>query len=313
MRRAHKYPSKMGQFMTDTEAGMPAGATTADPQLVFPGPEHIPAADSQPQDATRGRQDPAHLAGAERMRMVPYGALAEERARRRNLQRELQESRERLQAMLETRQDSAAGQPIASTGEAPTDMGSETAAAEVAAAESPQEDLAAGQAEGAFRTQILQSVRSYVRTQPDFLDAYQHARQARIGELSALGYGPEEAAAITFDNELEVIRNAYATGRNPAQVIYDYAVQRGYANGGASSMPGNAPPFGGEVLPAPGGMSAAEKVALAARGQAGAKSLSSAGGGALGPLTLEALASLTDDEFAEATKGDRWHRLLRGS
>ena len=58
-------------------------------------------------------------------------------------------------------------------------------------------------------------------------------------------------------------------------------------------------------------MSEAEKVALAARGQAASKSLSNAGGGSTGTLTLEALAGMSDDEFAEATKGDRWQKLLR--
>jgi hypothetical protein len=58
-------------------------------------------------------------------------------------------------------------------------------------------------------------------------------------------------------------------------------------------------------------MSEAEKVALAARGQAASKSLSNAGGGSAGTLTLEALAGMSDEEFAEATKGDRWQKLLR--
>ena len=59
-------------------------------------------------------------------------------------------------------------------------------------------------------------------------------------------------------------------------------------------------------------MSEAERVALAARGQASSKSLSAAGGGATGTLTLEALAGMSDDEFGEATKGDRWQKLLKG-
>lgn len=59
-------------------------------------------------------------------------------------------------------------------------------------------------------------------------------------------------------------------------------------------------------------MSEAEKVALAARGQAASKSLSNAGGGSTGTLTLEALAGMSDDEFAEATRGERWQKLLKG-
>lgn len=310
--------------MNDAEMGMSEGAMPADRQPGPVEPDRMRAPIDQPQDVARASLETARLSGEERVRMVPYGALAEERARRRDLQRELRESRDarhRLQAMLEGRQDPAQARPGADVEEALPDAleaasgaGRDDPAARMEDRAVRPEEFAAAQEERAFRTQILQSVRNYVRTQPDFMDAYQHARQARIEELSGLGYSPDEAVAITFDNEAEVIRNAYATGRNPAQVIYEYALTRGYpGSAGAFQLPVSAPPRGATAQAAEGGMSAAEKVALAARGQAGAKSLSTAGGGALGTLTLEALAGLADDEFAEATKGDRWQRLLRGS
>lgn len=306
----------MGLFMIDAEVGMPESTMPAERQPGTLEQDRLTTPESQ-QGIVRENLEPARQAGGERGRMVPYGALAEERARRRDLQRELQESRDarqRLQALLEIQQNSAPIRPLPNPAETPSEMGGDIPVAGAAGPASPQEDIAAAQEESAFRTQILQSVRGYLRAQPDFMDAYRHARQARIGELSALGYSADEAAAITFDNELEVIRNAYATGRNPAQVIYDYALQRGYSGSAGADRPtDSAQPNGAVARRTPGGMSEAEKVALAARGQAGAKSLSSAGGGALGPLTLEALAGLTDDEFAEATKGDRWQRLLRGS
>jgi hypothetical protein len=111
-----------------------------------------------------------------------------------------------------------------------------------------------------------------------------------------------------FDNETEIIGNAYASGLNPAQVIYDYAQRHGYRGGvvgGPVQSSAGLPPRSGSA------MSEAEKVALAARGQAASKSLSNAGGGSTGTLTLEALAGMSDEEFAEATKGDRWQKLLR--
>ncbi len=303
--------------MTDTEAGVPDDSGATNLRSDSAAPERHSAAESRAPDVGREPREPSRPADGERLRMVPYGALAEERARRRDLQRELQESRDarqRLQAMLEGQQGPAPAEAFPGFAATPPDAGSAAPRADAAEPESLPEDLAHMQAENAFRTQILQSVRGYARTQPDFIDAYRHARQARLGELSALGYSADEAAAITFDNELEVIRNAYATGRNPAQVIYDYALQRGYSgSAGALRMPDAGQSHAAAPRQAPGGMSEVEKVALAARGQRGAKSLSSAGGGALGALTLEALAGLTDDEFAEATKGERWQRLLRGS
>jgi hypothetical protein len=233
-----------------------------------------------------------------RPRLVPYGALAEERYRRKELQRELQnsfEARQQLQDLVE----SLRGRDAAADGQAD--------GAETQDAVSEPEHSAPMEDEGAFRTQVLQSVRSYARERPDFVNAYHHARDARIEELSLLGYSREEAAAITFDNELEVIRNAYASGRNPAQLIYDYAVRRGYS----PAAPQTSRPQAPVARPVAGQLSAAEKVALAMRGQAGSKSLSSAGGGVTSGLSLEALAGLSDEEFAEATRGDRWQRLLR--
>lgn len=261
---------------------------------------------------------------AERARTVPYGALAEERIRRKELQRELQDAldaRQHLQGRLDVLQDLVGRRAMADEGAGAQRPG---ATATVDGSERPGDgpeegdvgtppegsEPAAAEADLAFRTQVLQSVRNYVRERPDFIAAYQHARQARIGELSALGYGADEALAITFDNELEIIRNAYATGRNPAEVIYGYAVRRGFGAvaGGAPDSPRSQQPI---ARPVTGAMTEAERVALAARGQAGAKSLSAAGGGATGALTLEALAGLSDEEFAEATRGERWQRLLR--
>jgi hypothetical protein len=251
-------------------------------------------------------------AGLGQHRTVPYGALAEERARRKELQRELQnaiDSQQRLQGRLDLLHELAQQQ-----GAEATNTGMDALREHVSAPQSGHspEDASASdldaQASAQFRTQLMHSVRDAIRERPDFLAAYQHARQARVSELCALGYAPQEALAIAFDNEAEIINNAYATGRNPAQIIYDYAQRHGYhgSSNGSGRHPGEVPPSRG------GGMSEAEKVALAARGQAASKSLSAAGGGATGALTLEALAGMSDDEFAEATRGDRWQKLLKG-
>jgi hypothetical protein len=243
--------------------------------------------------------------------MVPYGALAEERARRKELQRELQgaiESQRGLQGRLDRLRELA--QPHgAAEGDAAGEAAPQSENApshEDSTAESPFPDP---EARAQFRTRLMHSVRDVMRERPDFLAAYQHARTARVTELRALGYAPQEALAITFENEAEIIENAFARGQNPAWVIYDYAQRRGF-HGGPSAEPDPGP---SRPEPRPiSAMSEAEKVARAARGQAASKSLSNAGGGSTGTLTLEALAGMSDDEFAEATKGDRWQKLLRG-
>ncbi len=247
---------------------------------------------------------------SERPRTVPYGALAEERARRKELQCELQESagvRQRLQERLDALHALAGQTQLQDAPPVPGQHDTRLPDADGTAA-------ASAEADSAFRTQVLQSVRRYTSERPDFLDAYQHARQARVEELTSLGYHPDEALAITFDNEREVINSAFAAGRNPAQVIYDFAVGRGYRPPSLSASQSVGPRQGPVPRPMGDGvpMTEAQKIVLAARGQAAAKSLSAAGGGATGALTLEALAGMSDEEFAEATKGDRWQRLLRG-
>lgn len=246
-----------------------------------------------------------------RQRTVPYGALAEERARRKELQRELQsaiEAQQKLQGRLdflhELAQQRGASAADDATGSSSTNLNDTR---DLGAQATPDTTGAVAQAESAFRTDVMRSVREVMQERPDFLAAYQHARQARVSELSALGFAPREALQITFENELEIIQNAYANGRNPADVIYDYARRHGY--GGAGPSPS---PHVNASRPKSHAMTEAEKVALAARGQAGSKSLSTVGGGSTGALTLEALAGMSDEEFAEATKGDRWQRLLGG-
>jgi hypothetical protein len=264
------------------------------------------ATDHEPRSSMADVQESINL---ERQRTVPYGALAEERARRKELQRELQsaiDSQQRLQGRLDLLHELAQQQGAAEVNTEP-EVALEHADArhDDLPAEAPLSD-ADSQAGAQFRTQVMHSVLDVMRERPDFLAAYQYARQARVSELCALGYAPQEALAITFDNEAEIIGNAFAAGHNPAQVIYDYAQRHGYRGGPGPVQHGTRMPPG----PAPA-MSEAEKVALAARGQAASKSLSNAGGGSAGALTLEALAGMSDEEFAEATKGDRWQKLLR--
>ena len=271
-------------------------------------PPPLAGADSEaPTDAMTDAEDRAIVRS---QRTVPYGALAEERARRKELQRELQnaaETRQMLQGRLDLLHELARQQGVVDAGEQPVPEQGYDPPHDDAPGESPIPDLEP-QAGAQFRTQLMHSVRDVMRERPDFLAAYQHARQARVSELCALGYAPQEALAITFDNEAEIIGHAYASGQNPAQVIYDYAQRHGYRGGP------NGAPVQQRARVAPGStpaMSEAEKVALAARGQAASKSLSNAGGGSPGTLTLEALAGMSDEEFAEATKGDRWQKLLR--
>jgi hypothetical protein len=81
-------------------------------------------------------------------------------------------------------------------------------------AESLAEALAERDAAGHVR---LQAAREQ---QLDVQAAYHHARFHRVSELIDLGYGVDDAIAITNANEAEIHARALETGRNPMEPIY---------------------------------------------------------------------------------------------
>lgn len=118
----------------------------------------------------------------------------------------------------------------------------------------------------------------------EFQQAYRHARLHRVSELVDVGYGLDQAVALTNANEAEIRQRAVMAGRDPNAVIYEYAVRHGYRPRPARDD-GR---FKRDRHPS----------ARSAAGQ---------------PVTvLERLAALNDEEFAQATQGDRWERLLGG-
>lgn len=115
--------------------------------------------------------------------------------------------------------------------------------------------------------------------------AYRHARFHRVSELIDTGHGLDQAVAITNANEAEIRARAAEAGGDPMEAIYRYAVLNGYP--GHRAMPPTARPQSRSSATDPGAASDDPTHHLAA------------------------LARLSDEAFAEATKGDRWQKLLR--
>lgn len=115
--------------------------------------------------------------------------------------------------------------------------------------------------------------------------AYRHARFHRVSELIDAGYGLDQAVAVTNANEAEIRTRAAEAGSDPMEAIYRYAVLNGY-QGHRAMRP----------VAMPQSRSTVEDPAA----------------GSDGPTHhLAALARLSDEAFAEATKGDRWQKLLQ--
>lgn len=115
--------------------------------------------------------------------------------------------------------------------------------------------------------------------------AYRHARFHRVSELIDIGYGVDDAISITNANEAEIRARALAMGRNPMEPIYQYAVHNGYQ--GTHLLGAGSPADRGHSA-VPTGEDRSDRSS-----------------------SVAALAQLSDEAFAEATKGDRWRKLMR--
>ena len=141
-------------------------------------------------------------------------------------------------------------------------------------------------------TQAVTSVEQQFAAQaPDYYEAVEHLRTQRAAELEALGVDPQSAQQQAHQ---ELVRHAYMSaqaGMNPAEQAYRIAKARG---------------FTGKQQQSP-----ADKLQSQAKGVAAARTLGS-GGATKNALSLDALAAMSDEDFAEATKGNNWQKLMGG-
>jgi hypothetical protein len=138
---------------------------------------------------------------------------------------------------------------------------------------------------------------------PDYDDASGHLRSLRDAQLVAYGVSdPQERLNIIAQDAITIAAQALSTGKNPAQVIYDMAKASGYQ--GKTPVATQAAPQSGK------GPSEEEKVKKAAKWQVAGGSLGQMNGASQTPTTLEMISRMSDDEFAEATKGEKWRKLF---
>lgn len=140
------------------------------------------------------------------------------------------------------------------------------------------------------QTAVVQAAESFRKDTPDLGDAVKHLNELRARELMVLGATPEQAADQA-EKELDQAAMAWAVqGRHPAQTAYEFAKARGYT---------------------PKSQSAAEKIAAQQKGTAAAKSLGGGGAVSAGKLTAEALANMSDADFAKLSESD-WRQAMGG-
>jgi len=116
----------------------------------------------------------------------------------------------------------------------------------------------------------------FMKTNKDFPAAYAYLLDSWAGELSELGFQPQEVAQQKLAWERGIAQKALADGVNPAERIMKAAKVRGYK----------------AIAP-----NANQQMETLRKGAQAAKSLSAAGGDVEPPTTLEALAELEGEEF----------------
>lgn len=141
-----------------------------------------------------------------------------------------------------------------------------------------------GAQDAMMRTAMVE-VNSYKTVQPDWNDAYEHLLKVNTEQLSAQGYAPAQVAQIMGQMERNIIGMAQQAGVNPGRRLYEAAQANGYVKNGTPAVTPPAPP--GEQIQA-----------LAAQAEQ-TKSLGDAAGApaAPGEGTLEHLATLQGAEF----------------
>jgi hypothetical protein len=221
-------------------------------------------------------------------KLVSLGALHEERQKRKKLQAELEQTRQRT-ALLEGRfqQLYEAQQPRPQAPD-PNDplavIGHEQQMTRAQLQELAQRAYAEDQRKQAEqqKQQLVGwyqgQAAEFVKESPDFQGAYEHMRTLRVAEFQAMGYNAQQIAHALEQDELQLAWTGYQTGQNPAQIIYKMAQGTGYK--GKKEVPGE------------------EKIQTLKKGVEASKTLG-VGGATAGNPTPEQIANMSDSEFAE--------------
>ena len=335
----HDLSSGDDAFTAEEQAAFDAYASGSEPvaaQEPAPGPVPEPAAAAAPAEPAAPGEvvDPEVEEGSadeNKGKFVRHGAFHQERERRKALEKELADTRERFARGDERLRllTEAMNRPAApSAPEAPVEPPKKIDPAEdiFGAYAQLQQELAdlrssqtqqteamksqeeARQAE-VERGQVINTYRADIQAaaiaDPTFVDAYRHLIDGRVAEMKLLGFSDADAVAAVNAEEFTLVQSALQRGQSPAAVVLQLAKGRGFV----AKAPEPAPE------PAKPQETAAEKAARVAAGQAGpGRSLSAAGGAPAGELTLEMLSSMTDAEFEKvlASNPTRVRALMGG-
>jgi hypothetical protein len=136
---------------------------------------------------------------------------------------------------------------------------------------------------------------------PDFKEAYQYLVQNRLQEYREAGYTEAQAQQLLVEDEFAITVKAYEDGANPAERMYKLAKLRGY-----KATPANVT----QEQKAPEIKNLEQKLDQLEKGVNASKSLSNVGGKSEKGLSLEEISHMSDDELDELMKDQKaWKKL----
>jgi hypothetical protein len=234
---------------------------------------------------------------------VPYGAMHEERMRRKEAMAEAQELRDKMVRMEERfkafQEAIKPEEPEVSFDDDPAEYlrkEAEKTSQTLEQMQKQQQEAMQKQQQQAQANQFISryqaAAQEYAESNPDFQDAYNHLVNGRVQEhMLAGGMDREQAVALAQREEQAIAARAFEEGVNPAEKLVELAKLRGWTKAPQSSK------VNGTV----------DKVAQVEKGQKAAKTISK-GGSSEGELTLEALADMDGEDFDKA-----WEKLFPAS
>ena len=282
-----------------------------------PAAEPEPQAQAEPQEGQQQNEPQANQPQDENSRNVPYGALREERERRKALEQQLAQLNGKWQT-VEQRLAALQGlnQPQQQRPEAPKIPDPEEDFIEATRwtqqqimemQRRQQEQMTQSQrAQEAqrFQGQVMsawsQRAKQAAQQSPEFADAYRFATTSRYRELIASGVPEHQARQQAQRDEFNFVAQSMQQGRDPAQSMIAIAQARGWQPKPASGEPAQAataPPAANGQQNAP---AQPQRLDTVAKGMQANKSLSGVGSSTSGRGSFGAkdLAEMSDDEFA---------------
>lgn len=227
------------------ETGLPdAGTDEANEGLDLEGQYDLtdpPGGEEEPDDTGDQPQG--------RKQLVPLGALQEERTKRQNYERELEESRaqqqrmqDRFNEMMMRLQGVQTEKPAEPQEEAIPDFHDDPAGHVAALTRNFEKRMSEMQAfvqqsqgQSAQQTQVQQLAQQataaeveFRKTAPDYDQASDYFRERKLAEYEALGLDPAAAVAQLARDCTGLVQMAAQQKRNPAEAMYKLAKALGY-------------------------------------------------------------------------------------